>query len=960
MTTAAPRKWPYPGSGWWKFDFHTHTPFSHDTPWHRLVGTADELSPEAWLQRYMDAGIDCVAVTDHNGAGWIGKLQAAYAAMRAAGGPTFRELYLFPGVEISVSGGFHLLVIFDSGGTENDIVSLLGAVGFPSDLHGRTDGVDEAAVTREAGIKVIEEISRVGGLAIPAHADAEKGLLRLKDGTTTKALFDSNTLRQILNSPHILAMEWVNPGIQKPAIYKDEKIQWTEVLGSDCHNFRAEPLPGSRYTWVKMAGPPSLMGLKLALLDGNGVSVRRSDEDGFDPYSTPEQFITSIEIAAARKMGIGGRPAVFSLNPGFNSIVGGRGTGKSTVIHFLRLAYEREYELRQPLLNEEDPAAKTFTRFAQKPDRDGAGGFSEKEDTEVTVTVVRDRVPHRLIWQQKSNRVRVEQETDGRWSPSLSQDVTPERFRLRLFSQGQLAGLASERGHALLDIIDQEINASAEKQILEEEKRRFLSLRARQRELESKFAGRNALLVSLEDVKRKLQGFEQAQHAQVLQEFQRRSRQEREVKRQIDGARAIAQQVRGLAAELQLEDLPDNLFDPRDVVDATAWPHLQAMRASVGALVPALQREADSLTKAVDDSRASLIGSSWASEAQAAKQRYRTLSDGLKAQGVSDPSEYGKLVQERQRLESEIGKLDSLVKQRETVEKQATESLQTVIMTRRSLSELRRAFLGSVLAENQFVRVSLETYGRDYEDIERSLRTALEVNDQHHRFARDILDFEDEQPKRGIVAVLLKGLPKSDEDARGEIEHRLENLRKRLVDTCTGIDKKHFGGDFSNYLERECKRRPEFLDRLLTWCPEDSLDVLFSHSGDGRNFRPIEQGSAGQKAAAMLAFLLAHGTDPIVLDQPEDDLDNHLIYELVVRQIRDNKRRRQIVAVTHNANIVVNGDAEMIIAMTATGRECRVSKQGALQDEDVREEVCTVMEGGREAFEKRYRRLGRS
>lgn len=958
MTTAAPRNWPYPGSGWWKFDFHTHTPFSHDTPWHRLIDTTDELTPKAWLQRYMDAGIDCVAVTDHNGAGWIGKLQAAYAAMKAAGGPTFRELYLFPGVEISISGGFHLLAIFDCSRTENDIVSLLGAVGFPSDLHGQTDGVDDAAVTREAGIKVIEEISRVGGLAIPAHADSDKGLLRLKDGTTTKAAFDANTLRQILNSPHILAMEWVNPEIQKPTIYEDEKIQWTEVLGSDCHNFRAEPLPGSRYTWVKMAAPPSLMGLKLALLDGNGVSVRRSDEDGFDPYLVPEQFITSIEISAARKMGLGGKPAVFELNPGFNSIVGGRGTGKSTVIHFLRIAYQREYELREPLLSKEDPAAKTFARFAQKPDRDSAGGFSDKDETEVAVTVMRDRVPHRLIWQQKSNRVRVEQEINGRWSPSLSQEVTPERFRLRLFSQSQLAGLASERGHALLDIIDQEINASTEKQILEEEKKRFLSLCARQRELDGKLAGRNALLVSLEDVKRKLLRFEQAKHAQVLQEFQRRSRQEREVKRQIDGARAIAQQVRGLAAELHLEDLPDNLLDPLDPVDATAWPHLQAMRASVGELVAALQREADSLSKLVDDSRASLIGSSWAGEAQAAKQRYRTLSDDLKAQGVADPSEYGKLVQERQRLEGEIGKLDSLVKQRETVEKQATDSLQAVIIARRSLSEVRRAFLDSAVADNRFVRVCLKTYGRDAEDFERSLRTALEVNDR--RFSKDILEDENEQPKRGIVATLLKGLPKSDEDARAEIERRLENLRKRLVDTCTGIDKKHFGGDFSNYLERECKRRPEFLDRLLTWCPEDSLDVQFSHSGDGRNFRPIAQGSAGQKAAAMLAFLLAHGTDPIVLDQPEDDLDNHLIYELVVQQIRDNKRRRQIIAVTHNANIVVNGDAEMIIAMTATGRECRVSKEGALQDEDVREEVCTVMEGGREAFEKRYRRLGRS
>ena len=80
----------------------------------------------------------------------------------------------------------------------------------------------------------------------------------------------------------------------------------------------------------------------------------------------------------------------------------------------------------------------------------------------------------------------------------------------------------------------------------------------------------------------------------------------------------------------------------------------------------------------------------------------------------------------------------------------------------------------------------------------------------------------------------------------------------------------------------------------------------------------------------MLAFLLAHGAEPLVLDQPEDDLDNHLIYDLVVRQIRENKLRRQIIVVTHNPNIVVNGDAEMLHAMEFAARQgqCVISGVG--------------------------------
>ncbi len=108
----------------------------------------------------------------------------------------------------------------------------------------------------------------------------------------------------------------------------------------------------------------------------------------------------------------------------------------------------------------------------------------------------------------------------------------------------------------------------------------------------------------------------------------------------------------------------------------------------------------------------------------------------------------------------------------------------------------------------------------------------------------------------------------------------------------------------------------------------------------------------------MLAFLLAHGNEPLVLDQPEDDLDNHLIYGLVVQQIRSNKLRRQLIIVTHNPNIVVNGDAELIHVLDFN-HQCHVKQTGSLQDQAMRREVCQVMEGGEEAFERRYQRLGR-
>ena len=94
-----------------------------------------------------------------------------------------------------------------------------------------------------------------------------------------------------------------------------------------------------------------------------------------------------------------------------------------------------------------------------------------------------------------------------------------------------------------------------------------------------------------------------------------------------------------------------------------------------------------------------------------------------------------------------------------------------------------------------------------------------------------------------------------------------------------------------------------------------------------------------------------------MLDQPEDDLDNHLIYDLVVRQLREIKRQRQVIVVTHNANIVVNGDAELVVALAVRRGQTQILQLGGLQEQDVRDEICRIMEGGREAFQRRYQRI---
>ena len=143
---------------------------------------------------------------------------------------------------------------------------------------------------------------------------------------------------------------------------------------------------------------------------------------------------------------------------------------------------------------------------------------------------------------------------------------------------------------------------------------------------------------------------------------------------------------------------------------------------------------------------------------------------------------------------------------------------------------------------------------------------------------------------------------------------------------------------------------------MLEWFPEDRVTVEFKRAGEN-NFQSLERASAGQKTSAILSFLLAHGNEPLLLDQPEDDLDNALVSQLVVQQIRGNKSRRQIIVVTHNPNIVVNGDAELVLPMAFASGQIQLNDAGGLQERAVRQRICDIMEGGQDAFQQRYKRI---
>lgn len=123
------------------------------------------------------------------------------------------------------------------------------------------------------------------------------------------------------------------------------------------------------------------------------------------------------------------------------------------------------------------------------------------------------------------------------------------------------------------------------------------------------------------------------------------------------------------------------------------------------------------------------------------------------------------------------------------------------------------------------------------------------------------------------------------------------------------------------------------------------------------NKKELDRLSAGQRGTVYLCLKLATDafSKPIVFDQPEDDLDNEFIVNELIDIFKELKKYRQIIIVTHNANLVVNADAEQVII--ASNEEEKLDYiAGSLEEPKIIEDICKILEGGKEAFDRRKKK----
>ena len=116
----------------------------------------------------------------------------------------------------------------------------------------------------------------------------------------------------------------------------------------------------------------------------------------------------------------------------------------------------------------------------------------------------------------------------------------------------------------------------------------------------------------------------------------------------------------------------------------------------------------------------------------------------------------------------------------------------------------------------------------------------------------------------------------------------------------------------------------------------------------------LSKHSLGQRASALILFILTQrNSDVIIVDQPEDDLDNQVIYEELIQTIKVEKKDMQFIFATHNANIPVLGDAERVMTIHHNEDGSIGLKSGTIDSKETHNDIVNIMEGGAEAFRKR-------
>jgi hypothetical protein len=417
--------------------------------------------------------------------------------------------------------------------------------------------------------------------------------------------------------------------------------------------------------------------------------------------------------------------------------------------------------------------------------------------------------------------------------------------------------------------------------------------------------------------------------------------QEKEVR---IGLRRDLEELLGLTTNEALRECIENIetsVKPEDLTIGSAEYTAITVEAAdfktrVAASEANLQSAAKALEKVIDDNL-----TTWRAKEATAKAEIDTKRAALEASGVkldmvfinSLSGEEAALTEKLKRLKTWEPGLERRKRERAELVKQRWDIRQRIAMKRSAYGTKASGTLQSVLKD---LSVSLK-----FQESAASPTGAAIIS--------DAMGWRTSQVPRAPLLIETLSLP--------GLLHAVMKKDKAAIKAAKPKD----GGTIFSDSDAEAiisnLSAPEVLHKLEAVEVTERPLLIVSKTIRGQAkpvMRDFSRLSLGQKQSVLLALMLSADSNlPLIIDQPEDHLDSEFIYTTLVPVLRRAKERRQVIIVTHNANIAVLGDAEQIIVLKSQDDKGMIVSRGSIDHPETRQYACDILEGSTEAFTRR-------
>ncbi len=881
------------GNRWFKCDFHLHTIASK-------CFADKEVTAKQWVDRAIEQGLDCVAISDHNNNAGIDAIIEAALGTR---------LSVFPGVEITCdTAKIHLLVLFD---LENPS-SIVGDFLIKADVD-RKDFGDQLASTKHTIFQIADLAKACGALLIPAHIDDDYNSLIKVSDAHLKEFFD----RDDVNAVQILSEAPTTKGPVKCARYANLSL----LTFSDNPDAEGKPEHGlwgigKSFTWIKMGAKPSLEGLRQAFLLPE-TRVRNKFQTEKCPYKSPRFWIRSLCVS--NSLLNQQSPISVDFSPQLTSIIGSRGSGKSSILRLIRGALNKTDELTGLKSIYDDQKD-----FYQIPRKNGRGVF--KDGSQVMIEFYKGDDLYRLkateIKDTDTQNMNLEQFENGKWCAAGCELI--DQLQVEQYSQKQIYDLAQEPA-ALRQKIDRAIPEVSK---LDTEREgiynRYLSIGEEIRTLNKRIGERANVEHRLREVQNQIDSLT-ASGISVLQKSKHR------FEKQQDSVDMFAQKINENWKQLERTDAFGFPMEFEKDIDNYGPDFGVIYHELKNSICDYENRQKELVAQyrvVVDTFLNKIEKTKWTEDKNLIIAKYKKKKAELEEKGIQELDALEGFENDKRKYETEIRNITDIEKEKEKKSEEKKSLRHQYLKLSKDITNVRQAFIDEKIKDEKLL-IEVRPF-RDEKSFIEKLRKIIEKPD---RWENDI---------ESLCNLVFKG----------SVEKQLGIFRMNFREIREHKDSTKLTQKFQN-LVRELS--PRAMDKLEIFLPEDKIEIKYKREGE-KKYKSLSNSSPGEKTTAILTFILSYGHAPLILDQPEDDLDNRLIYDLIVDRLKKTKESRQIIVVTHNANIPVNGDSEYVISMASKKGGLSVNHCGTIDEKPIKNEIRNVMEGGEKAFQMRARR----